>query len=141
MSEQGRQLCENINSRLDEMEDRIQQVREGITAASMKIARAVQAKLDEAKRRAEMRNGQFQRERAQVNSIVKQNLKIAQEKLEGWKASGDAEKLSRHAENAEQNALAAIIDACDATDEAELAALEALDARMAADAAANEGSA
>ena len=55
MSEHGRRLCENINSRLDEMEDRIQQVREGVTAASMKIGRAVQAKLDEAKRRAEMR--------------------------------------------------------------------------------------
>ena len=135
MSEQGRQLCENINSRLDEMEARIRQVREGITAASMKIARAVQAKLDEAKRRAEMRNGQFQKERVQLNSKVKRDLEIAREKLEGWKASRDAEKLSRHADNAEQHALAAIIDACDAMDEAELAALQALEARMTADAA------
>ena len=141
MSEQRRRLCENINSRLDEMEDRIQQVREGISAASMKIGRAVHAKLDEAKRRAEMRNRQFQQERAQVNSKVKRDLEIAQEKLEGWKASRDAEKLSRHAENAEQHALAAIIDACDAMDEAELASLQALEARMTADAAANEGSA
>jgi tetrahydromethanopterin S-methyltransferase subunit G len=141
MSEQRRRLCENINSRLDEMEDRIQQVREGISAASMKIGRAVHAKLDEAKRRAEMRNRQFQQERAQVNLKVKRDLEIAQEKLEGWKASRDAEKLSRHAENAEQHALAAIIDACDAMDEAELASLQALEARMTADAAANEGSA
>ncbi|MGD0138031.1 MAG: hypothetical protein ABSD28_04095 [Tepidisphaeraceae bacterium] len=123
------------------MEDRIQQVREGISAASMKIGRAVHAKLDEAKRRAEMRNRQFQQERAQVNLKVKRDLEIAQEKLEGWKASRDAEKLSRHAENAEQHALAAIIDACDAMDEAELASLQALEARMTADAAANEGSA
>jgi len=141
MSEQRRRLCENINSHLDEMEDRIQQVREGISAASMKIGRAVHAKLDEAKRRAEMRNRQFQQERAQVNLKVKRDLEIAQEKLEGWKASRDAEKLSRHAENAEQHALAAIIDACDAMDEAELASLQALEARMTADAAANEGSA
>jgi hypothetical protein len=140
MSEQRRRFCENVNSRLDEMEARIRQVREGITAASMKIAGAVQAKLDEAKRRTEMRSRQFQQERAQVNSKVKRDLEIAQEKLEGWKASRDAEKLSRHAENAAQYALAAIIGACDAMDEAELAALQALEARMTAD-AANEGSA
>ena len=76
-----------------------------------------------------------------MNSKVKRDLEIAQEKLEGWKASRDAEKLSRHAENAEQHVLAAIIDACDAMDEAELASLQALEARMTADAAANEGSA
>jgi hypothetical protein len=141
MSEQRQRLCENIDARLDEMADRIRQVREGITAASMNVGLALQTKLDEAKRRDGMRNTQFQQERAEVSSKIKRDMVIAKAKIQGWKASHDVEKLSRHAENAEQYALTAIVDACEAMDEAEVAVLQALDARMTADAAANEGSA
>ena len=140
MSEQRRRLCENMNARLDEIAGRIGQIRDAVSATSMKVARAVQAKLDDAKRRFEMRNARFQKEREQLNSKIKCDLAGAREHIAAWKASRDVEKLSRHAQDAEQHALAAMLIACDAMDEAELAALEALDARLSADAAANERS-
>jgi hypothetical protein len=106
----------------------------------MRVARAVQAKLDEAKHRTELRKTKFQKERARVNSKVRRELTIAKSKIQQWKSSKDTEKLAHHANHAEQYALAAILDACDGIDVAEVAALEALDARLTADDAAKGNS-
>ena len=141
MHDRTEQLTHSISVRLDEMEGRIRQIREAAGLARLRIARAVQAKLDEATQRSETRNIQFQRERARVNAKVKRGLLGDKTKIQQWKASHDTRKLTRHADQAEQYALAAIMDASDAIDEVEIAALEALDARLTADEAASGGSA
>jgi hypothetical protein len=140
MSDRMERLSESIGARLNEMAARIQQFHDAITAP-VHIGRAVLAKLDKAKQRVEARKVQFQNERSRVNSKIKRDLAAALTKIQQWKVSHDAEKLSRHADHVEQYALAAILDACDAIDKAEVAALEALDARLTAEEIAKDGSA
>jgi len=140
MRDRTEQLTESISVRLDEIEARIRQIREAAAAARLRVARAVQAKLDEATQRAAARNIQFQHERARVNAKVKRGLAGDKTKIEQWKTSHDSKKLARHADRAEQYALAAIMDASDAIDEVEIAALGALDARLTADEAGSDES-
>jgi hypothetical protein len=107
-----------------------------VSAIPAKSEQAVKAKLDQAKARIDSRNTQMKDAHARAKSKVKQDIADARGKVEKWKADHEADKLARHAENAEQNAEIAILDAADAVDEAEYAALEALQARLVAEEAA-----
>jgi len=133
MADVSEHLCQRIDDRLAEMIRQITDGRDAFTNSAQHVHRTVEAKLEQVRSRAAVRSSQFQKERKRVNSKVKRELANAKEEVEGWKESGQTEKLRRYAAQAEHYALAAILDANDAIDDALIAAMESLTARAMAD--------
>jgi hypothetical protein len=127
------QLSQRIDDRLAEMIRQITDGRDAFTNAAQHVRRTIEAKLEQVRSRAAARSSQFKKERKRVNSKVKRELANAKEKVEGWKKSGQKEKLRQYAAQAEHYALAAILDANDAIDDALIAAMESLTARAMAE--------
>jgi len=133
MNERPHQLCRCIDDRLAEIIRQISDARSAFTSIGQDVNWAAEVKLEQIRTRAAARSSQFQKERERVNSKVKRELANAKEKVEGWKKSGQTEKLQQYAAQAEHYALAAILDANDAIDDALLAAMESLTARAMAE--------
>jgi hypothetical protein len=133
MSDSPEQLSKSIDDRLAEIIHHIAEAR----GAFAKIAHpgnwTAEAKLDQIRSRVATRCTRFQKEREQVNSKVKRALASAKENAGSWKESGQTEKLRQYANQAEQFAMAAILDADDAIDNALIAAMESLNARALAE--------
>jgi len=133
MTNRPDQLSRCIGDRLAEIIHQIADARDAFTSIEHHVNRTIQAKLEQVQRRAAARSSQFQTERKRVNSKVKRELANAKEKVEGWKESGQTEKLRQYADQAEQYAMAAILDANDAIDNALIAAMDSLVARVIAE--------
>jgi hypothetical protein len=73
-----------------------------------------------------------------VQSWLEGKTAKAKQKVEGWKAQREVEKLVAHANQAEDYAAAAILVAAAAMQEAQVATLEAMEARNTADQATGE---
>jgi hypothetical protein len=129
MNERPDQLGRCIDDRLAEMIRQITDARNAFASVGQHVNWAVEVKLEQVRTRAAARSSQFQKERERVNSKVKRVLANAKENVEGWKKSGQTEKLRQYAAQAEHYALAAILDANDAIDDALIAAMESLAAR------------
>ena len=133
MNERPNQLGRSIDDRLAEIIRQISDARSAFTSVGQHVNWAAEVKLEQIRTRVAARSGQFQKERERVNSKVKRELANAKEKVEGWKKSGQTEKLRQYAAQAEHYALAAILDANDAIDDALIAATESLAARAMAE--------
>ena len=129
MNETRKQLSPCIDDRLGEIIRQISDARSAFTSVGQHVNWAAEVKLEQIRTRAAARNGQFQKERERVNSKVKRELANAKQKIEGWKKSGQTEKLRQYAAETEHYALAAILDANDAIDDALIAAMESVNAR------------
>jgi hypothetical protein len=134
MTHSPAQLSKCIDDRLAEIIHQVTDARDAFAGITHPSNRAVDAKLEQLRSRASARSSQFQKERDRVNSKVKRALTHAKEMLEAWKDSGQTEKLRRYADQAEQYAMAAILDANDAIDAALIAAMDSLAARLSAEA-------
>jgi hypothetical protein len=133
MTDRPEQLGKSIDDRLAEIIHHISDARDVFTSPAPHVGRTVEVKFEQVRSRAAARNSQFQKERERVNSKVKRALANAKEKVEVWKQSGKTEKLRQYADQAEQYAMAAILDANDAIDHALIAAMESLTARALAE--------
>ena len=133
MADVPEQLSQRIDDRLAEMIRQIADGRDAFASVTQHVHRTVEAKLEQVRSRAAARSVECQAERGRVNSKVKRALARAKEKSQGWKESGQAEKLRRYADQTEQYALAAMLDANDAIDSALISAMESLTARIMAD--------
>jgi histidinol dehydrogenase len=133
MNERPDQLGRCIDDRLAEMIRQITDARHAFTSAGQHANWAIEAKLEQVRTRTAARSSQFQKERERVNSKVKRALANAKERVEDWKKTGQREKLRQYAAEAENYALAAILDANDAIDDALIAAMESLTARVLAE--------
>ncbi len=133
MNERPEQLGRCIDDRLAEMIRQITDARNALTSGGRHANWAIEAKLEQVRTRASARSSQFQKERERVNSKVKRALANAKERVEDWKKNGQREKLRQYAAEAENYALAAILDANDAIDDALIAAMESLTARVLAE--------
>jgi len=133
MNDRPDQLSQCIDDRLAEIVGQITEARHAFTSVARHARWAVQVKLEQVRTRAAARSAECQKERERVNSKVKRALTDAKGKVGGWKEAGQTEKLQRYADQAEQYALAAILDANDAIDNALIAAMESLTVRLIAD--------
>lgn len=133
VNERPDQLGRCFDNRLAEMVRQIADARHALASAGQHVDWAVEVKLEQVRTRVATRSRQFQKERERVNSKVKRALADAREKVEGWKKSGQTEKLRQYAAQAEHYALAAILNANDAIDDALIAAMESLAARAMAE--------
>jgi hypothetical protein len=133
MNERPDQLGRCVDDRLAEMIRQITDARNALTSGGRHANWAIEAKLEQVRTRASARSSQFQKERERVNSKVKRALANAKERVEDWKKTGQREKLRQYAAEAENYALAAILDANDAIDDALIAAMESLTARVLAE--------
>jgi len=133
MNERPDQFSRCVDDRLAEMIRQITDARSAFTSVGQHVNWAAEVKLEQVRTRAAARSGQFQKERERVNSKVKRALANAKENVEGWKKSGQREKLRQYAAQAEHYALAAILDANDAIDDALIAAMESLAAHAMAE--------
>ncbi len=133
MNERPEQLGRCIDDRLAEMIRQITDARNAFTSGGQHANWAVEAKLEQVRTRTAARSSQFQKERERVNSKVKRALANAKERVEDWKKTGQREKLRQYATEAENYALAAILDANEAIDDALIAAMESLSARVLAE--------
>ena len=133
MTHSPAQLSKCIDDRLAEIIHQVTDARDAFTNVAHHANRTVDAKLEQLRSRASARSSQFQKERERVNLKVKRALAHAKEMLEGWKDSGQTEKLRQYADQAEQYAMAAILDANDAVDAALIAAMDSLAARLMAE--------
>jgi hypothetical protein len=138
MNDRPDQLSQCIDDRLAEIVRQISEARDAFTSVAWHASRAVEVKLEQVRTRAAARCAEFQKERERVNLKVKRVLTDAKGKVGEWKEAGQTEKLRRYADQAEQYALAAILDANDAIDNALIAAMESLTARLIADEAARK---
>jgi len=127
------QLSQNIDDRLAEIIGQISDARDAFGGIAQHASRTIEVKLEQVRTRAAARCAQFQKERERVNSKVKRALANAKQNLDAWKNSGQSERLRRYADQAEQYALAAILDANEAIDGALIAAMESLTARLIAE--------
>ena len=133
MNERPDQLSRSIDDRLAEIVRQISDARNAFASGGQRSNWAIEVKLEQVRTRVAARSSQFQKERERVNSKVKRELANAKEKVEGWKKSGQTEKIRQYAAQAEHYALAAILDANDAIDDALIAAMESLAARAMAE--------
>src|SRR5579872_2058364 len=138
MTDRPDQLSQCIGDRLEEMIRQVSDARDAFAGIAHHASRTIEVKLEQVRSRASARCGQFQKEREKVNSKVKRALASAKQNLDEWKKAGQSEKLRRYADQAEQYALAAILDADDAIDCALIAAMESLTARLVAETAARK---
>src|SRR5258708_191236 len=130
MTDRPDQLSQSIDDRLAEIVCQITGARDAFTSVARHASRTVEVKLEQVRTRAAKRCAEFQKERERVNSKVKRALTDAKGKVGRWKEAGQTEKIGRYADQAEQYALAAILDASDAIDNALIAAMESLTARL-----------
>jgi hypothetical protein len=130
------QLSRSFDDRLAEIIHQIVDARDAFASVDQHISRTVNIRLEQVRARAGARSAQFRKERERVNSKVKRTLANARQKAKNWKETGQSEKLRRYAEQAEQYALAALLDADEAVDAALIAAMESIEARLISDGAA-----
>jgi hypothetical protein len=131
------QLSQSIDDRLAEIIRQISDARDAFTGVAHHASRTIEVKLEHVRSRA-ARCSQFQKERQKVNSKVKRALANANRHLDEWKKGGQSERLQRYADQAEQYALAAILDANEVIDCALIAAMESLTARLIAETVARK---
>jgi hypothetical protein len=129
------ELGKSIDDRLAEMIHLIADARDAFSSSAQHMTRTVDMRLEQVRARAGARSDQFQKERDRVNSKVKRALANARRKVQSWKESGQSAKLRRYADQAEQYALAALLNANEAVDNALIAAMESLEARLTCDGA------
>jgi DNA invertase Pin-like site-specific DNA recombinase len=129
------ELSRSIDDRLGDIIHQIADARDAFASAAQHVSRTVDMRLEQVKARAGVRSAQFRKERNRVNSKVKRALANARQKLQRWKETGESEKLRRYADQAEQYALAALLNANEAIDNALIAAIESLEARLISDGA------
>jgi hypothetical protein len=139
MHDETDELSQRVDERLSEMVRHITDARTAfVSGGASHINRTVEMRLEQVRSRTVARSAQFQNERKRVNSRVKKTLAKAREQVEGWRESGQTQKLRQHADQSEQYALAAILDANEAIDRALIAAMESLVAHSKTDKATRQ---
>ncbi len=124
---------------IDRLKGEIKNVENGLVATSQHLASAVEEKiagLDERWKHAvakyEAKMEEVGRAGHNLRQFLEQKKKELTTKYEDWKTDHAIEKLEKHADQKEQQAVEAIIAAAIALHEAEVAVLEALKARKVA---------
>ena len=138
MSEKIDQFCENLRTRLNSVDEKLNAVKSNIKAADQKNRAAIQGQLDKAKSAIEAERQKAKDRKAKLDQRFDELKADTDTKIQEWKTKRELKKLSHRADRAEDYAAWSIDVAMSAVAEAEFATLEAIDARLLYDEAAEE---
>ena len=133
MSAKVDQFCDNLRSRLNAVEDRVESLKTNLEQLPAKGEQALQKCLAETRAKVAGEKKKVEKAQASLKARAEQKIGEIKEAIEQWKAKREVSKLHARADRAEQYAADAIYIADIAVAEAEEAIIDALIARMDAD--------
>ena len=128
-------FCKELRTKLDGVDKRIKDLNASAKNATEKAKIEARAQLAALENRTKDQRAKLQAAEAKTKAWIEEKKQATSEKLAAWKAQHEVNKLTAHANGAEDYAVASMQLAAGAVDEAERAAVEAVVARMDADAA------
>ncbi len=127
------QLRETLRTQMTKMGSQLEEIKSDIKKSEKADKLAIQAKLKAAKLGVKSMAKDVRAAETKAGKWIKAKEKSGALVIKGWKNKFEQAKLDRHANRAEDNALAAVSLAEAKITNAVLAAYEAIDARMEAD--------
>jgi len=134
MSERVNKFCASLQSKLNNLEDRMTSLKTSLQSAPKQAEDALHKQLDHAQHKVESQKQAVAKARTSVQNWADKKKAEAKATIDSWKVRHEARKLEKRADQAEEYAAAAILVAVSSIDEAEQAVLEAIAARLDADA-------
>jgi len=129
------QFCEDLRVKLSNIDSRFGSLKAKIDSKNQQAEQAVRGHLGEVQTRIEQERNKVSAAQLKVKNWVEGRKIATNEKIAEWKAKRETTKLRNRADDAEEYAAATIDVALAAVDDAEQAALEAWLARLDADSA------
>ena len=133
MSQQIDSFCEKLRGKLNEMDDRLQQLKASAKADSEKARQDLHSKAEKLQASLDADRASIEAAKTRMKDWAAGKKATFDEKVVQWKAQRKQEQLKRRAEAAEEYASDAFDVAVAAVDDAYEAALEAIIARGDAD--------
>jgi len=135
VSEQIDKFNSQLRSKVDAADKRLKDLEAKVKASGDKTKKDVKAHIASLESKAKEQHAKVQASEASMKAWVEEKKTVTSDKIADWKAQRLVKKLARHADNAEDYAVAATEVALAAIDEAESAVAEAVVARIDADTA------
>jgi hypothetical protein len=136
MSERIDKFCQNLQTRLNDLESRALALKASLKSAPEQAEETLHRQMDQLQKKIDGQKKAANKARTDMQNWFEQKKSEGKATIEQWKTKHEAKKLERRAERAEEYALASILVAVGTIDEAEQALLEAIAARIDADAVA-----
>ena len=133
MSQQIDSFCEKLRGKLNEMDDRLQQLKASAKADSEKARQDLHSQAEKLQASLDADRASIEAAKIRMKDWAAGKKAIFDEKVAQWKAQRKQEQLKRRAEAAEEYASDAFDVAVAAVDDAYEAAIEAIIARGDAD--------
>lgn len=130
MSDRINQFTESLRLNLTALEDQLTAVKGDLAASRQEDAAIVRSKLEAARKSLEFRKAQATAAQDKAQAWLKAKEEVGAATLRGWKEKHEKNKLERHAERAEDNAVSAVFFAELAMADAVIAVFEAVEARL-----------
>jgi uncharacterized membrane protein len=133
MSQQIDSFCEKLHGKLNEMDDRLQQLKVSARAGSAKARQDLHSQAEKLRANLDADRASIEAAKTRMENWAAGKKATFDEKVAQWKAQRKQEQLKRRAEAAEEYASDAFDVAVAAVDDAYEAAIEAIIARGDAD--------
>jgi membrane protein involved in colicin uptake len=134
MSERIDKFCQNLQTRLNDLESRALALKASVRSAPQQAEEALHKQMEQLQKKIDSQKKAASKARTEIESWLDQKKAESKATVEQWKAKHEAKKLAHRADRAEEYAMAAFVVALASVDEAEHALLEAIAARIDADA-------
>jgi len=133
MSQQIDSFCEKLRGKLDEMDDRLPQLKASAKAGSEKARQDLHSQAEKLRANLDADRASIEAAKIRMKDWAAGKKATFDEKVAQWKAQRKQEQLKRRAEAADEYASDAVAVAVAAVDDAYEAAIEAIIARGDAD--------
>jgi chromosome segregation ATPase len=133
MSARVDQFCDNLRTRLNATEEKVQSLKTSLEKLPQQSEQALQKCLAETRAKVEGEKKKVEKAQASLKARAQQKVGEIKDAISQWKAKREVNKLHARADRAEQYAADAIFIADMAVADAEEAIVDALIARMDAD--------
>jgi len=133
MSQQIDSFCEKLRGKLNEMDDRLQQLKASAKAGSEKARQNLHSQAEKLRANLDADRASIEAAKIRMKDWAAGKKATFDEKVAQWKAQRKQEQLKRRAEAADEYASDAVAVAVAAVDDAYEAAIEAIIARGNAD--------
>ncbi len=125
MGERIDQFCENLRIKLTSIDNNMESLKAKIDSKARTAEQDVRSRLDDVDKRIEQDRTKVAAAQTDIKKWVDERKATTSEKIAEWKSKRELAKLGSRADSAERYAAAAAVVALAAVDEAEQASLEA----------------
>lgn len=132
MNNKLEQCCERLKAEIREAEAQLKEVGQHLAVAAEEKVAGLEARCQNALAKCDAKREQAKGAGARMRQFLEQAKTEAVSKYEDWKTDREIEKLEKHADKLEDQAVDAAVVAAFALLEAEVAIVEALKARKVA---------